>query len=99
MHDRRLEESSRKPVTPFEKNLEVWRQLWRVLERSDIIVQVVDARNPLLYRCEDLENYIKDVDPHKLTVLLINKADFLTPTQRFGLACRAALLRGTDLLT
>lgn len=27
-------------LTPFEKNLEVWRQLWRVLERSDIIVQV-----------------------------------------------------------
>ena len=27
-------------LTPFEKNLEVWRQLWRVLERSDVIVQV-----------------------------------------------------------
>lgn len=26
-------------LTPFEKNLEVWRQLWRVLERSDIVVQ------------------------------------------------------------
>ena len=37
-------------VTPFEKNLEVWRQLWRVLERSDWAVQVVDARNPLLYQ-------------------------------------------------
>ena len=27
-------------LTPFEKNLEVWRQLWRVMERSDIVVQV-----------------------------------------------------------
>lgn len=27
-------------LTPFEKNLEVWRQLWRVLERSHIVVQV-----------------------------------------------------------
>jgi ribosome biogenesis GTPase A len=27
-------------LTPFEKNLEVWRQLWRVLERSDVVVQV-----------------------------------------------------------
>lgn len=27
-------------LTPFERNLEVWRQLWRVLERSDIVVQV-----------------------------------------------------------
>ena len=24
-------------ITPFEKNLEVWRQLWRVLERSDLV--------------------------------------------------------------
>lgn len=27
-------------VTPFEKNLEVWRQLWRVVERSHLVVQV-----------------------------------------------------------
>ena len=26
-------------VTPFEKNLDFWRQLWRVLERSDVVVQ------------------------------------------------------------
>jgi large subunit GTPase 1 len=36
-------------VTPFEKNLEVWRQLWRVVERSDVVSQVIDARNPDLY--------------------------------------------------
>jgi large subunit GTPase 1 len=35
-----LEEEERLVLTPFEKNLEVWRQLWRVLERSDIVVQV-----------------------------------------------------------
>lgn len=31
-------------MTPYEKNLEFWRQLWRVVERSDIVVQIVDAR-------------------------------------------------------
>lgn len=36
----RLEEDEHLVLTPFEKNLEVWRQLWRVLERSDIVVQV-----------------------------------------------------------
>ena len=35
-----LEEEEGLVLTPFEKNLEVWRQLWRVLERSDIVVQV-----------------------------------------------------------
>jgi len=41
---------NKQDITPFERNIEVWRQLWRVLERSDVIVQIVDARNPLLYR-------------------------------------------------
>ena len=41
-------------LTPFERGIEVWRQLWRVLERSHLIVQIVDTRNPLRFRCEDL---------------------------------------------
>lgn len=62
--------------------MEVWRQLWRVIERSHLIVQIVDARNPLLFRSGDLETYVKEVDPKKRNLLLINKADFLTQDQR-----------------
>ncbi|KAF2764276.1 P-loop containing nucleoside triphosphate hydrolase protein [Teratosphaeria nubilosa] len=69
-------------LTPFERNLEVWRQLWRVIERSDLVVQIVDARNPLLFRSEDLENYVKEVDTKKRNLLLVNKADMMTLEQR-----------------
>ncbi|KAI1332126.1 hypothetical protein F5Y16DRAFT_214296 [Xylariaceae sp. FL0255] len=69
-------------MTPFERNLEVWRQLWRVIERSDLVVQIVDARNPLMFRSEDLENYVKDINPAKKNLLLVNKADMMTTTQR-----------------
>ncbi|KKA28405.1 hypothetical protein TD95_000231 [Thielaviopsis punctulata] len=69
-------------LTPFERNLEVWRQLWRVIERSDIVVQIVDARNPLLFRSDDLDRYVKDIDPKKENLLLINKADMMTDAQR-----------------
>lgn len=69
-------------MTPFERNIEVWRQLWRVIERSDLVVQIVDARNPLLFRSEDLEKYVKEVDPKKNNLLLVNKADMMTPSQR-----------------
>ncbi|MFH4982272.1 hypothetical protein AB6A40_008981 [Gnathostoma spinigerum] len=68
-------------LTPFERNLELWRQLWRVVEKSDIIVQVVDARNPLLFRSIDLECYVKECDIGKQCILLINKADLLTSEQ------------------
>lgn len=33
----RLEENENLVLTPFEKNLDIWRQLWRVLERSDLV--------------------------------------------------------------
>ncbi|CAO1633905.1 unnamed protein product [Sympodiomycopsis kandeliae] len=48
-------------LTPFERNIEVWRQLWRVLERAHLVVQIVDARNPLKFRCEDLEKYVESL--------------------------------------
>ncbi|KAF2866475.1 hypothetical protein BDV95DRAFT_631647 [Massariosphaeria phaeospora] len=77
-----LQENNDLLMTPFERNLEVWRQLWRVIERSDLVVQIVDARNPLLFRSEDLEKYVKEVDPKKNNLLLVNKADMMTLEQR-----------------
>ncbi|KAJ5573650.1 Large subunit GTPase 1 [Penicillium hispanicum] len=77
-----LQENHDLLMTPFERNLEVWRQLWRVIERSDLVVQIVDARNPLQFRSEDLENYVKEIDPRKKNLLLVNKADMLTLKQR-----------------
>eukprot|EP00466_Bigelowiella_natans_P020862 jgi/Bigna1/53235/estExt_Genewise1Plus.C_170041 len=80
------EEHSSRAITPFEKNLQVWRQLWRVVERSDVVVQIVDARNPLLFRCEDLGGYVAEMAVRQGTakahILVINKADFLPLTAR-----------------
>lgn len=69
-------------LTPFERNLEMWRQLWRVVEISDFLVQIVDARNPMLFYCEDLSIYAKEVKPNMKFLLLINKADLLVPEQK-----------------
>ncbi|KAJ2754961.1 hypothetical protein GGH94_000120 [Coemansia aciculifera] len=77
-----LQEEEGLILTPFERNLEVWRQLWRVIERSHLVVQIVDARNPLLFRCDDVVAYVAEIDPRKRCLLLINKADMLTDKQR-----------------
>ncbi|XP_030379489.1 large subunit GTPase 1 homolog [Scaptodrosophila lebanonensis] len=77
-----LQEDNEILMTPYEKNLEFWRQLWRVVERSDVVVQIVDARNPLLFRSLDLERYVKEVNPAKMNVILVNKSDLLTEEQR-----------------
>lgn len=77
-----IQEQDNIMLTPYEKNLDFWRQLWRVIERSDLIVQIVDARNPVLYRCEDLEKYVTGFNDDKKNMILINKADLLSEKQR-----------------
>ncbi|MGH0150704.1 UNVERIFIED_CONTAM: hypothetical protein FKN15_061347 [Acipenser sinensis] len=77
-----LEEQQTLILTPFERNLDFWRQLWRVIERSDVVVQILDARNPLLFRSLDLECYVREVSEEKENMLLLNKADLLTREQR-----------------
>lgn len=49
---------------------------------SNVIVQIVDARNPLLFYCEDLFTYARELSPDKACVILINKADLLTREQK-----------------
>ena len=66
-----------KAITPYEKNIEVWKQLWMTVEKGQILFQIVDGRNPLYYRCPDLEKYIKEVDKNKEIILIINKADLM----------------------
>lgn len=77
-----LQENDDLLMTPFERNIEVWRQLWRVIERSDLVVQIVDARNPLLFRSADLETYVTEIQGNKRNLLLVNKADMMTEKQR-----------------
>ncbi|GBP37835.1 Large subunit GTPase 1 homolog [Eumeta japonica] len=67
-------------LTPYERNLELWRQLWRTLEKSDIVLILLDARNPLLFRCVDLEHYA--AQQNCKCILLLNKADLITEYER-----------------
>ena len=59
----------------FEHNLQVWRQLWRVVELSDIILFVVDARHPVLHFPPTLYEHVKSLK--KSLVLVFNKIDLV----------------------
>lgn len=59
----------------FEYNLETWRQLWRVLEKSNVIALVSDSRFPDLTCPESLLEYCAELN---LPVMLIlNKIDLV----------------------
>ena len=44
-----------------------------------MIIQIVDGRDPLFFRSEDLEEYVKEVNPNKKSLLLVNKSDLVSP--------------------
>lgn len=67
-----------KSVSYFELNLETWRQLWRVIEMSDILLIIVDIRYPVMMFPPYLYNYITN-DLGKDMILILNKVDLAPP--------------------
>jgi len=54
-----------------------YKELVKVIEASDVILEVLDARDPLGTRCIDMENMVRKADPSKRIVLLLNKIDLV----------------------
>ncbi|XP_072989909.1 guanine nucleotide-binding protein-like NSN1 isoform X2 [Typha latifolia] len=54
-----------------------YKELVKVIEASDVIVEVLDARDPLGSRCVDMEKMVLKADPNKRIVLLLNKIDLV----------------------
>jgi len=57
----------------------IWGELYKVLDASDVLIEVLDARDPMGTRCEQLEREVRKNHPNKHIVLLLNKVD-LVPT-------------------
>ncbi|KAG1754877.1 P-loop containing nucleoside triphosphate hydrolase protein [Suillus paluster] len=65
------------PPTHFERNLEVWRQLWRVTEISQILLCLLDSRCPPLHFPPSLESYL--VTRKAKIILVLTKVDIAGP--------------------
>ncbi|KAL4451438.1 hypothetical protein ABPG77_009510 [Micractinium sp. CCAP 211/92] len=54
-----------------------FKEFVKVAESSDVIIEVLDARDPLGCRCTDVERFIRKLDPSKKVILLLNKIDLV----------------------
>lgn len=50
-----------------------YKDLVKVIEASDVLLEVLDARDPLGTRCIDIEKMVMKMGPDKHLVLLLNK--------------------------
>ncbi len=55
----------------------IWQELYKVVDSSDIIVEVIDARDPMGTRCIPLEKELKKTRSNKHLILLLNKCDMV----------------------
>ncbi|KAL8171895.1 hypothetical protein V2J09_023699 [Rumex salicifolius] len=55
----------------------IWSELYKVIDSSDVVVQVLDARDPQGTRCYHLEKHLKENCKHKHMVFLLNKCDLI----------------------
>jgi nuclear GTP-binding protein len=57
----------------------IWSELYKVIDASDVIIQVLDARDPMGTRSPPIEKYIKKEKSYKHLIFVLNKCD-LVPT-------------------
>eukprot|EP00455_Lapot_gusevi_P008432 TRINITY_DN1367_c0_g1_i1.p1 TRINITY_DN1367_c0_g1~~TRINITY_DN1367_c0_g1_i1.p1 ORF type:complete len:627 (+),score=208.55 TRINITY_DN1367_c0_g1_i1:553-2433(+) len=57
----------------------IWTELYKVVDCSDVVIQVLDARDPMGTRCAHIERYLKRHAKHKNLIFVLNKCD-LVPT-------------------
>lgn len=73
-------EAARENIFNKGQSKRIWAELHKVIDSSDVIIQVLDVRDPMGTRCPYVEAMMKRPNArHKHLVLILNKCD-LVPT-------------------
>ncbi|CAL6413984.1 unnamed protein product [Bathycoccus prasinos] len=54
-----------------------YKEFVKVVELSDVVIQVLDARDPLACRAPEVERFVRKTNPGKRVILLLNKIDLV----------------------
>ncbi|KAJ3190259.1 GTPase required for pre-60S ribosomal subunit nuclear export and maturation [Gaertneriomyces sp. JEL0708] len=67
------------PMLRAGQSKRIWNELYKVLDSSDVVIHVLDARDPMGTRCRNVEKYLQKEATHKHLIFVLNKCD-LVPT-------------------
>jgi len=65
------------PVLAAGTSKRIWGELYKVIDSSDILLHVLDARDPIGTRCHSVEKYLAKEKRHKKVVYILNKVDLV----------------------
>ncbi|XP_060802576.1 uncharacterized protein LOC106135185 [Amyelois transitella] len=55
----------------------IWNELYKVIDSSDVLLQILDARDPMGTRSPYVEKFLKEEKPHKHLIFILNKVDLV----------------------
>lgn len=55
----------------------IWNELYKVIDSADVLLQVLDARDPQGTRCKQVEEFLRKEKPHKHLFFILNKVDLV----------------------
>nr|XP_021192857.2 uncharacterized protein LOC110378076 [Helicoverpa armigera] len=55
----------------------IWNELYKVIDSSDVLLQVLDARDPMGTRSPYVEKFLRDEKKHKHLIFILNKVDLV----------------------
>ncbi|KAF8712515.1 hypothetical protein AX14_013042 [Amanita brunnescens Koide BX004] len=67
----------KEPIYAKGTSRRIYGELYKVIDSSDVILHILDARDPLGTICESVLEFIKKEKAHKQVVLVINKCDLV----------------------
>ena len=76
-NDTDMKEEARDKRLSAGQSKRIWEELHKVIDSSDVLVQILDARDPQGTRSKALEEHLKKNCPHKHVVLILNKCDLV----------------------
>ncbi|KAM9405877.1 nucleolar GTP-binding protein 2-like isoform 1-T1 [Salvelinus alpinus] len=74
-----VREVAREEIFKKGQSKRIWGELYKVIDSSDVIIQVLDARDPMGTRSQSIETYMRKEKPWKHLIFVLNKCD-LIPT-------------------
>ncbi|KAF3692192.1 Nucleolar GTP-binding protein 2 Autoantigen NGP-1 [Channa argus] len=77
--DTGVREEVREEIFKKGQSKRIWGELYKVIDSSDVIIQVLDARDPMGTRSQNIEKYLKKEKSWKHLIFVLNKCD-LIPT-------------------
>jgi len=72
-----VKQESINPLFKAGQSKRIWKELYKVIDSSDVVIQVLDARNPEGTRCRQVESYLKKEKTHKHLIFILNKCDLV----------------------